>query len=177
MARLTVPVDDERDHIQGPRDARVTLLEYGDFECPACGAAHPVVKELRERLGDRVRFVFRNFPLGSVHPRAERAALAAEAANTQGRFWEMHDLLFENQDALDEDDLLRYAAALGLDMEAFGEAMDGEPVLSRVREDFLSGVRSGVNGTPTFFINDLRHEGSYQLPALLRALTEASAAA
>lgn len=176
MARLTLPVGD-RDHILGPSDASVTLLEYGDFECAACGAAHSILKELRERLADRVRFAFRFFPLGRMHPRAERAALAAEAAASQGRFWDMHDLLFENQAALDEDDLLRYAAALGLDMERFEEALDSEAVLARVRDDFVSGVRSGVNGTPTFFINAVRHEGSYQLPILLRALIEASAAA
>lgn len=176
MARLTRPIG-PRDHVLGPPDASVTLLEYGDFECPYCGAAHAVVKELRESLGDRVRFAFRHFPLSQIHPHAERAALAAESAGRQGRFWEMHDLLFENQDALEDDDLLRYAASLGLDMAAFAAGMEDEELQERVREDFVSGVRSGVNGTPTFFINGVRHEGSYQLPVLLRALSEASAAA
>src|SRR5919107_2047943 len=109
-----------RDHARGPKDAPVTLLKYGDYECPYCGQLHPVLKELQERAGERVRFVFRPFPLDSAHPRARRAALAAEAAATQGRFWEMHDLLFENQDELGEENLTRYAAELGLDLQRFG---------------------------------------------------------
>lgn len=176
MTRLTRPIG-PRDHVLGPPGASVTFVEYGDFECPACGAAHPVVKDLRERLGDQVRFAFRHFPLSQIHPHAERAALAAESAGRQGLFWEMHDVLFENQEALEDDDLLGYAAALGLDMPAFAASMDDVELRKRIREDFMSGVRSGVNGTPTFFINGVRHEGSYQLPALLRALTDASAAA
>ena len=162
MAKLRVRVG-ERDHVLGPADARFTLLEYGDFECPACGAAYPVLKELRERAGDRVRFVFRHFPLFEIHPRAERAAVAAEAAGLRGKFWEAHDLLFENQDALEDEDLLRYAAALGLDVDAFAEALEDPDLLERVRGSFTSGVRSGVNGTPAFFVNGVRFDGSTQL--------------
>jgi protein-disulfide isomerase len=174
MARLTLPVS-ARDHVRGPKDAPVTLLEYGDFECPRCGAAHPLLKELEESLGDRVRFVFRNFPLTQAHARAERAAMAAEAAGLQGRFWEMHDLLFENQDALEEEDFRRYAETLDLDLDAFAAGMQDDERLNHVREDFVSGVRSGVNGTPTFFINGVRHDGS--VASLRQALTKASQAA
>jgi protein-disulfide isomerase len=174
MARLMLPVS-ERDHVLGPKDARVTLLEYGDFECPHCGAAHPVLKELMESLGDRVRFVFRNFPLSQLHARAERAAMAVESAGLQGTFWEMHDLLFENQDALEEEDFRRHAETLGLDLDAFAAGMEDVERLNHVREDFVSGVRGGVNGTPTFFINGVRHDGSAASPR--QALTRASQAA
>ena len=176
LARLTIPVG-ESDHAQGPETAPVTLVEYGDYECPSCGAAHPIVKELLARLGRDVRFVFRNFPLSTVHPHAERAAEGAEAAGAQGRFWEMHDLLFENQDALDDEDLVRYAVALGLDDRRFATELASRAHAARVRADFLGGVRSGVNGTPTFFINGVRHDGSYDLGTLLTVIEGAIAEA
>lgn len=174
--RLTVPVS-ERDHIRGSNDAPLTLLEYGDFECPHCGAAHPIIEELRARLGRRLRFVYRHFPLTNIHPHAEPAAEAAEAAGAQGRFWEMHDRLFENQDALEDEDLVAHADALGLDVEKFAEELSAGVHAPRVRQDFLSGVRSGVNGTPSLFINGVRHDGSYDLVSLLGALESALRAA
>jgi protein-disulfide isomerase len=171
---LTLPVSVDRDHIQGPGDAAVTLLEYGDYECPFCGAAYPILKEVQSRMGDRLRFVFRNFPITTSHPHAERAAEAAEAAASQGKFWEMHDLLYENQKRLDDTDLHGYAQQLGLDVGAFDQDLAGHALAERVREDFMSGVRSGVNGTPTFYINGLRHDGGYELESLLGALERAA---
>jgi len=168
-ARLTQPVS-AGDHIQGPSSAPVTLVEYGDYECPYCGAAYPIVKQIQARLGDRLRFVFRNFPLNNSHPHAEHAAEAAEAAAAQGRFWEMHDYLYEHQRALDDEHLEAYAAEVGLDVERFDREMEGQVYTERVRADFMSGVRSGVNGTPTFFINGRRHDDSYDLETLLAAI-------
>ncbi|HEV2668284.1 MAG TPA: thioredoxin domain-containing protein [Blastocatellia bacterium] len=173
-ARLAVPVSEERDHIIGPRAAPVTLLEYGDYECSYCGKAYYVMKDLELRAGNLMRFVFRNFPLTTVHPHAERAAEAAEAAGAQGKFWEMRDCLFENQQALEGEDLLEYAALVGLDLDQFVRDMREGRYLNRVREDFLSGARSGVNGTPTFFINGVRHDGSWELGALLAAIEDAA---
>ena len=176
MSVLTPAVSAD-DHRAGPDDAPVTLVEYGDYECPYCGAAHPVVQEVRRILGANLRFVFRNFPLTQAHPHAERAAEAAEAAGAQGKFWGMHDLLFEHQEALEEPDLLRYAAALSLDEERFARDLSAGAYSDRVRRDFRSGVRSGVNGTPTFFINGVRHDGAGDLPTLLAAVEAAAATA
>ncbi|HXN14314.1 MAG TPA: thioredoxin domain-containing protein [Candidatus Acidoferrales bacterium] len=172
-AKLKPPVG-ANDHIEGPAKAPVTLLEYGDYECPYCGEAYPIVKALQERLGDQVRLVFRNFPLAEAHPHAEHAAEAAEAAAAQGKFWEMHDLLYENQDALEDQDLVQYAEALKLDVPRFVKEMKAGAHLERVRADFSSGVRSGVNGTPTFFINGARHDGPFDLRSLLAAIEEAA---
>jgi protein-disulfide isomerase len=168
---LSPPVG-ERDHTIGPSNAPVTLLEYGDYECPYCGAAHPIVKEVRRRLGNGLRFAFRHFPLARIHPHAERAAEAAEATAAQEpkKFWLMHDMLFEHQDALEDEYLLVYAAAIGLDVDRFERELLAGKYAPRVREDFLSGVHSGVNGTPTFFINGRRHDGSYDLETLLEAI-------
>jgi protein-disulfide isomerase len=174
-AVLTVPVDPDRDHTQGPADAAVTLVEYGDYECPYCGAAYPIVKEVQERMGERLLFVFRNFPITTSHPHAEQAAEAAEAAASQEKFWEMHDLLYENQRRLRDDDLRGYAEQLGLDLESFDRDLAEHVHAARVREDFMSGVRSGVNGTPTFYINGERHDDSYELETLLTALERAAA--
>jgi protein-disulfide isomerase len=168
-ARLAVSVE-ESDHIQGPATAPVTLVEYGDYECPSCGQAYLIVKKLQRQLGRQLRFVFRNFPLATAHPHAERAAEAAEAAASQGQFWAMHDSLFENQNALDDEFLVQYAVALGLDESRFGSELAGHVHAARVREDFMGGVRSGVNGTPTFFINGVRHDGPFDLGALLAAI-------
>ena len=172
---LTMPVDEERDHTQGSADAAVTLVEYGDYECPYCGAAYSIIKEVQARMGARLRFVFRNFPITTSHPHAEQAAEAAEAAATQARFWEMHDLLYENQRRLGDRDLSGYAGTLGLDVATFEEELAGHVHAERVREDFMSGVRSGVNGTPTFYIDGLRHDDSYDLETLLGALERAAA--
>ena len=171
-ARLTLPVS-QRDHQQGPETATVTLVEYGDYECPYCGEAYPIVKEIERRLRDRLRFVFRNFPLTQSHPHAEHAAEAAEAAAVQEKFWEMHDYLFEHQRALDDAHLVQYAVALHLDQETFEREMTEHVHTNRVHEDFLSGIRSGVNGTPTFFINGVRHDASYALETLLAAIEAA----
>jgi protein-disulfide isomerase len=170
--RLAEPVN-ERDHRLGPATAAVTLVEYGDYECPYCGAAYPVTKELRRMLGDDLQFVYRHFPLSQIHPRAYTAALAAEAAGAQGRFWEMHELLYANQQRLDPESFLLYAQALDLDLERFARDLDERTYEPKVRSDFLGGVRSGVNGTPTFFINGVRHNGNWDLPSLLEAIREA----
>jgi protein-disulfide isomerase len=173
--RLVLPVG-PRDHVRGPEDAAVTLVEYGDYQCPYCGAAHPAVKELLELEPDTVRFVFRHFPITTLHPLAETAAEAAEAAGAQGKFWPMHDWIYEHQDRLALDDLLAAAMRLGLDAEAFAADVAGHRHERKIREDFMSGVRSGVNGTPTFFINGVRHDGGYDLDSLLDAIGAAAPA-
>src|SRR5881394_2986518 len=160
----------KRDHIQGRIDAPFSLLEYGDYECPYCGDAYPVVQAIQRQLGDRLCFAFRNFPLVNSHPHAEHAAEAAEAAGAQGKFWEMHDMLFENQDALHDEALAQYAGSLGLDAgRLLDEVLNGAHS-ARVREDFRSGARGGVNGTPTFFINGVRYAGAFDANTLIAAL-------
>jgi protein-disulfide isomerase len=172
---LTVPVS-ERDHIAGSLDAPIVLVEYGDYECPFCGAAHFSVKEVQRRLGPDLAFVFRNFPIVGAHPHALRAAEAAEAAGAQGRFWPMHDRLFEHQHLLDDESLVRHAVAVGVeDMERFVRELAEHRYLPRIREDLASGARSGVNGTPTFFINGVRHDGGYDVASLMQALLAARA--
>jgi protein-disulfide isomerase len=173
--RLTVPVSD-RDHVRGPATASVTLLEYGDYECSYCALAQPVVEMVTRVMGDELRFAFRHFPLSQAHPHAVEAAEAAEAAGVQRRFWDMHDLLFENQDRLDGPSLLAYAAQLQLDIGRFAAELHGHVHAARVREDFLSGVRSGVNGTPTFFVNGVRHNGGHDPDSLLEAVRATSSA-
>jgi NhaA family Na+:H+ antiporter len=156
----------EQDHTYGDIDAPVTLVEYGDYQCPHCRQVQPIVRDLRERFGDRLRYVFRHFPLTTLHPRAQRAAEAAEAAAAQGRFWEMHNLLYDRQDALDDDHLVHYAAELGLDVERFERELRASVYAERVREDLASGVRSGANGTPSFFINGYLYDGPWDLDSL-----------
>jgi len=172
-ATLSQPVTND-DHVIGPANAAVTLVEYGDYECPYCGMAYPVVKEILRYFGNQLRFAYRHFPLSRVHPHAQGAAEAAEAAGAQGRFWPMHDLLFQHQNALEDKDLLEYAAALDLDVERFAAELQSGFHTARVREDFLSGVRSGVNGTPTFFINGVRHDGNYDFASLATAINAAA---
>lgn len=171
---LALPVSPERDHIRGPENARVQLIEYGDYQCPYCGAAHPIVKAVLEEMGDDLQFVFRHFPLVTIHPLAEPAAEAAEAAGAQGKFWDMHDMIYENQDQLDAAALMAFAAALGLDLERFTDELRRRVHVRKVQEDFVSGVRSGVRGTPTFFINGRRHDGSWDLPTLWGVLRDAA---
>ncbi len=174
-AQLVVPVSD-RDHSLGPSSAPVTLVEYGDFECPHCRRAHPIIQGLRRYMGERLRFVFRNFPLSEAHPHAEHAAEAAEAAAAQGRFWEMHDMLYHNQDALEDDDLSMYAARIGIDAQRLARELASGTYAKKVRDDFRSGIRSGVNGTPTFFINGSRYDGNWgDADEFLRVLTDAAA--
>lgn len=165
------------DHVQGPADAPVTLVEYGDYECSYCGMAYPIVKSIQERMGDQLRFVFRSFPLSEMHPHAEHAAEVAEAAADQDHFWEMHDMLYEHQDRLGDAALVRYAQQLGMDPNEVRSDLEDETYADRVRRQFMSGVRSGVNGTPTFFINGERFNGAWNDPgAFLRALREAASA-
>ena len=174
-AVLTSPVNEGRDHIEGRADAPLTLVEYGDYECPYCGAAYPIIKEVQARMGDQLRFVFRNFPISTSHPHAEHAAEAAEAASAQSRFWPMHDLLYENQQRLGDQDLHAYAERLGLDLERFDHDLAEHVHAGRVHDDFLTGVRSGVNGTPSFYINGARYDGSFDTETLLTALQRATA--
>ena len=167
---LKVPVT-PRDHRLGPNDAPVTLVEYGDYECPACGMAYPVTKMLTGHFQDRLRFVFRNFPLAQVHPHAEAAAETAEFAAAQGRFWGMHDGLFENQAQMGLSLFLALAEALGLSGSELADALASGRYRPKVREDFIGGVRSGVNGTPTFFINGRRHDDSFSYESLAAAIS------
>jgi len=159
MTKLKTAIT-QHDHILGPEDAPLTLLEYGDFECPHCGRAYPIVKALQARLGDRLRFVYRHFPLAQIHPHAESAAETSEFAGEHGRFWEMHDLLFENQDQLGASLYTELAEELGLNPNGLVAALQEGRFTTKVRNDFSSGVRSGVNGTPSFFINGERFDGA-----------------
>jgi Na+:H+ antiporter, NhaA family len=171
-AALDPPVDPGRDHVRGDVDAPFTLVEFADVECPFCGRATGVVDELREAFDGRLRYVFRHLPLPDIHPDAELAAEALEAAGAQGRFWEMHDRLFRHQDALGPDDLVGHAQAVGLDVERFVRELDEGVHGLRVREDVASAEASGVSGTPTFFVNGRRHSGPYDVETLARRLTE-----
>ena len=173
MSPLTVPVS-QRDHFKGPAGGSLTLVEYGDLECPHCALVHPVVAEIAHELRDSLVVVFRHFPLTRVHPRSQRAAEAAEAAGSQGKFWEMLDLMYQNHEDLHEESLARLAKKLKLDTKRFAKDMEGQVYRDRVRADFLSGVRSGVNGTPTFYINGERYGGSYDFDAIVAALLKAS---
>ena len=173
IVKLTLAVNSGHDHIQGPTSAVATLIEYGDYECPYCGQAYPIIKEIQKHLGNKLRFVFRNFPLTEIHPHAQHAAEAAEAAAAQNKFWEMHDHLYEHQQALDDDHLEKYAAKVGLDLARFNNDMSTHAHVGRIREDFLSGIHSGVNGTPTFYINGIRYNDSWDLETLLETLRSA----
>ena len=170
---LDPPLDRARDHVVGP-DAVPVLVEYGDFECPYCGRAFGAIKDALAQLEGRAAFAFRHFPLGHKHPHAQRAAEAAEAAAEQGRFWEMHDRLFEHQDAIADDDLVAYARELGLDVQRFERELREGVHARRVHEDRLSGERSGVTGTPAFFIDGERYEGYYDAESLVWALEDAA---
>jgi Na+:H+ antiporter, NhaA family len=171
IATLSPPVDPERDHVRGGADAPVTLVEYGDFQCPYCGEAYPVVHDLMERFGDQLRFVFRHMALADLHPRAPFAAEAAEAAAAQGRFWEMHDRLFEHRLELGDDELRAHAEAIGVeDRQRFDAELRDGAHSARVDEDFQSGARSGVPSTPRFFVNGVIHLGSASYAELGEAI-------
>jgi len=172
MNRLLVPVN-ANDHIQGTPNAEWTLVEYGDYECPVCGQAYPIVKQLQEHFGDQLRFVFRNFPLREIHANAEHAAETAEFAAGYGSFWEMHDVLFENQEYLEDEVLIGLTAKMGLSASKLRRSLASEVYRGRIDLDFRGGIRSGVNGTPTFFINGVRHDGGFGFEMLLRAFAEA----
>ena len=173
QVKLRVPVT-EADHAQGPDDAPLTLVEYGDYECAYCGQAYAIVKQIQDTLSEELRFVFRNFPLTQVHPHAMNAARAAEAAGLQRRFWEMHDALYENQENLDDRNLIANAVTLGLDLGRFTQDFAGQKIEDRIVSDIEGGARSGVNGTPTFFVNGFRFEGNWIEGELLEALYAAS---
>ena len=165
--QLVMPVRLGRDHVRGSRSALVTLLEYGDYECPHCGLAHAFVEDVRRRLDDDLRFAFRHFPLRAIHPHAQRVA---EAAGAQGQFWAMHDLLFGNHHSLEDDDLLICASEIGLDVGRFARELASALYAARVREDYLSGLESGVTGTAALFINSVRHVGAYDADSLIEAI-------
>ncbi len=174
MSTLRAPVT-PRDHIRGPAQAPVTLVEYGDYQCPYCGMAYPIVEQVREQFQETLRFVFRHFPLTQAHPFAETAAEAAEFAGAHGRFWDMHDGLYENQASLNDEKLalpliFTLAEAMGLSTAKLRDALARGDYAPKVRSDFLGGVRSGVNGTPSFFINGVRHEGSFAYDELVAAI-------
>ncbi len=170
---LAVPVS-ERDHSQGSATAVVTLVQYGDYECPYTRLSTHVVRALQQQLGEQLRFVFRNFPLTEIHPHALHAALAAEAAAAQGKFWEMHDYIFHHQHMLEDADLEQFAEAVGLDRQQYARDMADQRALARIEEEVEGGERSGVQGTPTFFINGVLYRGSWEHDALLAALQAVS---
>jgi protein-disulfide isomerase len=169
MARLKLPVT-PHDHIRGPADAAVTLLEYGDYECPHCGAANEVVNAVLKHFARELRFVFRHFPLKEVHPNAQAAAESAEFAGARDRFWEMHDGLYQNRERLGQPLLFELARALDLSESDLRKALETEQYAAKIRSDFRGGVRSGVNGTPTFFIDGQRHDGSFAFDGLVAAV-------
>jgi protein-disulfide isomerase len=168
--RLLLPIHDE-DHVHGPASAPYTLVEYGDYECPACGQLFEIIRDLQTTLGDRLRIVYRHYPLSGIHPHAQEAAEAAEAAGAQGHFWEMHDLLFRNQNALKRKDLLAYGETLSLDVDRLRNELKREVYRDLVRENFRRGVQNGVYGTPGLFLNGVRHDGAWDRDTLLRTLT------
>jgi protein-disulfide isomerase len=170
-AQLIVPVGPS-DHAQGNAAAPVTLVEYGDYQCPYCGEAYPIVKAIQRVMGKRLRFVFRNMPLAEVHPQAELAAEAAEAAAAQGKFWEMHDALYEHQDELGPQLVAQLSTRLGLDGARLRRDLEQGAFRERVRRDFMGGVRSGVAGTPTFYINGERYEGKLDAASMVDAMRE-----
>jgi protein-disulfide isomerase len=172
MTTLKIPVGQE-DHIQGDANAACTLVEYGDYECPYCGQAYPIVKRVQKHFGKRLRFVFRNFPLGEMHPHAEFAAETAEFAGAREKFWEMHDLLYENQTRLGGPLFEELARALKLPPAELLASLEKREYMSKVRADFSGGVRSGVNGTPTFFINGQRHDAPFEFADLVAAIEAA----
>lgn len=171
MATLKVPVT-QTDHIRGNENAPLTLVEYGDYECRYCGAAHPVTRAVQRYFGEDMQFIFRHFPLREVHPHAQMAAQTAEMAGARGYFWEMHDLIFENQQRLSAATLAELVEALGLTSADLVDAFENPVYLAKVRGDFLSGVRSGVNGTPTFFVNGRRYNGPPELDDLIFAIEQ-----
>jgi protein-disulfide isomerase len=157
----------EKDHIDGNLNAIIELLEYGDYQCPHCGKAYFIVKQMQEKLGDKLKFVFRNFPLAKIHPEATIAAISTEAAALQGKYWQMHDIVFENQDSLEPESLFEYARELGMNMEKFGKDITDPALAEKVESDFESGIRSGVNATPTFYINGEKYNDGWESDRML----------
>lgn len=160
----------DADHIQGQADAAIELVEYGDYQCPYCGQAYYIVKEIQKKLGDKLKFVFRNYPLEQLHPYAVHAAVAAETAAMQGKFWEMHDILFENQRHLEDSSLVRYAKEIGLDVSKFEKDFGSDELVEKVDRDIASGNRAGVQGTPSFYVNGKKFEGNWTGPEFIKYL-------
>ena len=171
MSPLRIPVGPE-DHVLGPPRAELTLVEYGDYECPHCRDAAPVLEEVIDRFAGRLRFAYRHFPLSAIHPHATVAAEIVESAAAQDRFWDMHRILFANQHALELDDLLRYAAFLRLDLSIVDDELEAHVHVPKIQRDFMGGIRSGANATPTLFINGRRHDGPVVTPLLVAALEQ-----
>jgi len=169
MTQLILAVN-SNDHVYGNSSATLELVEYGDYECPYCGRAYPIIKSIQQELGPDLRFVFRNFPLSKVHQHAFSAAVATEAASRQDKFWEMHDIIFENQETLDAQSIFMFAMTIGLDPERFKNDMQEKVLIDKVEKDFESGMRSGVNKTPTFFVNGKKYDGMYSGDQLLHFL-------
>ncbi|GAC1425097.1 MAG: hypothetical protein NVS4B11_36250 [Ktedonobacteraceae bacterium] len=172
--QLATPVDERRDHAKGPSNAPVTLVEYGDFECPDCGAVYPTINELEKRMGNHLRFVYRYYPLVESHPHAEHAAEVAEAAAAQGKFWEMYDKLYQNQRHLSDNNLMQYAESIGLDTKLLDREMQNGTYTKRIEDDLDSGDQSGLAGTPTFYINGKYYDGVYNVDAFQEALEQAA---
>ena len=171
VRKLTVPVSIGLDHVRGSINAPITIVEYGDYECPYTGGAYPVVKEIMKQFDERIYFVFRNFPLNDIHPHAQHAAESAEAAAAQGKFWQMHDYLFEHQKALDDSHILEYAQKVGLeDIRKFKDEVSRHVYAPLIEESLKGGIDSGVEGTPTFFINGVRYEDSFDLKTFSKTL-------
>jgi len=171
MTTLNINLTD-KDHAYGSNTATLELVEYGDYECPYCGQAYPFVKNIQEKLGDEMIFVFRNFPWSNIHPHAFAAAVATEAAALQNKFWEMHDIIFENQQTLSDKNILWFAQHIGLDAERFKEDIQRSELAEKVKKDFESGIRLGVNRTPTFFVNGKRYEGHLHEEQLFQFLED-----
>jgi len=172
MANLKPPVN-ELDHIKGNPGAPAQLVEYGDFQCPHCSAAHPIIKEIEKHFSDKLCFIFRHFPLSESHPFAQAAAVASEAASNQGKFWETHDMIYENQENLSPATLLLIAGTLKLNMKVFQHDIQDQQLFEKVESNFESGILSGVNGTPSFYINGFQHYGPYEYHALVNAINYA----
>lgn len=169
MSKLK-PAVNSKDHFQGNENAAIELVEYGDYQCPHCGRAYPIIKSIQEKMGDDLKFVFRNFPLAQIHPNAVHAAIATEAAALQDKFWEMHDFIFEHQSREDDSALVRYATVLKLNVQQFEADFEKQELAQKVDDDFESGVRSGVNGTPSFFINGEKYNGNWDKEPFLKHL-------
>jgi protein-disulfide isomerase len=170
MSKKLNPPVNKKDHVQGSSNALIELLEFGDFQCPHCGAAYPIIKEIQKASGKKLKFVFRNFPLSEAHPMALPAAIAAEAAGKQNQFWEMHDVIFENQMALSKTAVFKFAKMLSLNIPSFEKDLQDKSLAEKIEADFESGIKSGVNGTPSFFINGYKYEGSYDFDSLMQGL-------
>ena len=168
--KILKPAVNNNDHVEGDENATIELVEYGDYQCPHCGRAYPVIKNIQKKLGRKLKFVFRNFPLSEMHPDALHAAVASEAAAAQNKFWQMHDMLFENQNNLSDEALIKYASEIKLDIEKFKKDFETSSFTEKVETDFESGMRSGVNGTPSFFINGKKYNSDWEDNYLLEFL-------